>query len=158
MILYCIGLGFTRIMMNPWPKKSAANGGGVVSFNYPECESAVYQVLLDFDHTTYEVIPDPENWYAGNQTKIDAVRAYKASIGLPIKILINYESAPQHLVLKKLELDHGTSRAAMNVAATQCVASPKDLHWCPPWTPNYDPLDPAIGTWNWIANRLGDMI
>jgi len=73
-----------------------------------------------------------------------------------VKVLINYESAPQHEALSCLERENPlSSRAAMNVTATAIENyTAYDLHWSPPFTTAYDPL--KWGTWTWEANRFGD--
>lgn len=149
MIDYLTGtLGFNHIMMNPWPKDS---NGNIVPFQNPELDAGFYSVELSFNRKTFELDnSNPNNWMF-NQNKIAAVRAYRPSI----KILVNYESAPQHEALLQLEKDNpGSSIPAMNITATQCQNSPLDLHWAPPFTQIYDPI--ALGTWPWMANRLGD--
>lgn len=147
LIDYCVSLGFKHIMLNPWPKKK---GGGVVPFQNPELDASIYQVLLKHDRKSHEVLPSPQNWYPGNQVKIDEVRAYRPSI----TVLINYESAPQHEVLAQLEKgDPGSSIAAMAITVEQIKKGTKDLKWSPPFTTIYDPV--ALGTWEWIATQLG---
>lgn len=147
MIDYCVGLGFKHIMLNPWPKQA---GGEVYPFKNPELDSTIYQVLLKHDRKTHKIIDDPQNWFPGNQVKIDAVRKYRPSIN----ILINYESAPQHLVLEQMEKDQPhSSIAAMEITAKMIEQSPKHLHWSPPFTTIYDPV--KLGTWDWMAKRLG---
>jgi len=147
LIDYCVSLGFKHIMMNPWPKKK---GGGVVPFRNPELDASIYQVLLNHDRKTHKVLPGPENWYPGNQVKIDEVRKYRPSI----TVLINYESAPQHRVLAQLEADDpGSSIAAMDITVGHIRSGTKDLKWSPPFTTIYDPVQ--LGTWDWIAGQLG---
>jgi hypothetical protein len=149
MIDYCTAtLGFTRIMLNPWPK---ASSGALVPFTNPELDSSFNNVMLDFNRQTFEVNPNPNDWLV-NQTYVGLIQAYKPSIN----VVVNYESAPQHEALLQLEKDNpGSSIPALNITATQCETSPNNLHWCPPFTQIYDPI--ALGTWPWIANRLGDM-
>ncbi|NYT39511.1 hypothetical protein HZY97_01980 [Sphingomonas sp. R-74633] len=148
LIDYCVGLGFKHIMLNPWPKQA---GGEVYPFKNPELDSTIYQVLLKHDRKTHKLIPDPQNWFPGNQVKIDAVRKYRPSIA----VLINYESAPQHEVLEQMEKDEkGSTIAAMEITARMIEQSKKNLHWSPPFTTIYDPV--KLGTWSWMAKRLGD--
>lgn len=148
MIDYLTGtLGFQHVMMNPWPLDS---NGNVVPFKNPELDSSFNNVMLDFDHhIPYTVHPNPKNWLV-NQTYVGKIQAYRPSI----KIVVNYESQPQHEALYYMEKSKsGSSTAAMNITANQCENSPNHLHWCPPFTHIYDPL--ALGTWPWIAKRLG---
>jgi hypothetical protein len=148
LIDYVVSLGFKHVMLNPWPRQK---GGGVVPFQNPELDATIYQVLLKHDRRTHKVIPNPQNWYPGNQNKIDEVRKYRPSI----QILINYESAPQHRVLAQLEKENpGSSKAAMEITASMIEQGSKSLHWSPPFTSNYDPVQ--LGTWDWMAKRLGD--
>lgn len=151
MIDYCCSLGFTRIMLNPWPKD---NNGNIIPFANPQLDSSFNNVMLDFNRKTYELtVPlNPNNWLV-NQTYAELIQAYRPSCN----IVVNYESAPQHQALLQLEKDNpGSSIPAMNITATQCENSPNNLHWAPPFTEIYDPI--ALGTWPWIANRLGDFM
>lgn len=148
LIDYCVSLGFKHIMLNPWPN---AAGGVAVPFKNPELDATIHQVKLKHNRQTHEIIPDPENWFPGNQNKIDAIRKWRPGIA----VIINYESAPQHQALTKLEQDHpGASKDAMEITASMILKGNKQLHWEPPFTMNYDPV--ALGTWDWEAKRLGD--
>lgn len=148
MIDYCVNTcGFEHIMLNPWPLDS---NGNAVPFTNPELDASFDQVRLDFNHSTYVVNPDPNNWTV-NTTEVAAIQAYRPTIN----IVINYESEPQHQALYHLELNNpGSSIPAMNITATECQNSPQKWHWAPPFTHIYDPL--ALGTWPWIADRLGN--
>ena len=144
---HCVDLGFKHIMMNPWP---TAPGGGAVKFSHPEVDSAYIQVLLNED-SNFNVSPDPENWYPGNQKKIDAIRAILPNAD----ILINYESEPQQAALTKIEQGKkGASTDAMGVTLDQINGQfkGKNLRWAPPFDKAYDPI--ASGTWEWIADKL----
>lgn len=147
---YCVGLGFKHIQLNPWPTTSG--NAVVVPFTNPELDSTFQSVHLAFNHSTYVVdSTDSQNWMV-NQALITKIQSYRPSIN----VLVNYESAPQHQALLLLETtDPGSSIPAMDITATQCETSPNGLRWCPPFTHIYDPL--ALGTWDWMANRLGDM-
>ena len=148
MIDYVVSLGFKHVMLNPWPRQA---GGGVVPFRNPELDATIHQVLLRQDRKARRPVPGAENWYPGNQTRIDEIRQYRPSI----QVLINYESAPQHEVLAQMEQDAPQSSVpAMDVTATHIEQGNRHLHWCPPFTTIYDPV--KLGTWTWIAKRLGD--
>lgn len=150
MIDYCVSAGFKHIMMNPWP----TDGSNTVPLNCSICDAGFYQVLLDYNHTTYEPILNSSNWYPGNQNKISHVRAYQPGI----EILINYESPPQQDVLTTIETNSaGASESAMQITINEIEGqyASEDLHWCPPMTESYDPI--ALGTWKWIAGKLSSM-
>jgi hypothetical protein len=150
MIDYLTGtLGFAHVMLNPWPKNS---NGDIVPFKNPELDASFNNVQLNFDRTPpYAVHPDPTNWLV-NMTEVNRILAYRSTV----KIVVNYESAPQHEALYYMELNNpGSSKPAMNITANQCQDSPGNLFWCPPFTQIYDPID--LGTWTWISNRLGQM-
>ena len=135
MIDYCCSLGFQHIMLNPWPLDS---NGNVIPFPNPQLDSSFNQVN--------------SNTWMVNQTYVGKIQAYRPTCN----ILVNYESPPQHQALYNMEIKNpGSSITTLNIAATQCEDSPNDLHWAPPFTKVYDPT--ALGTWPWIANRLGDM-
>ena len=148
MIDYCVSLGFKHIMLNPWPMSSV---GVPVPFTNPEVDADFEQVTLDYDHQTYVIIPDPTNFYPGNQNNIDGLRAYRPSMNF----VINYESAPQQQVLTDLEqANPGSSIPYMNITATQIELGPPGVYWAVPMTSTYDPI--LLGTWSWEATRLGD--
>jgi hypothetical protein len=149
MIDYLTGtLGFKHIMMNPWPSDST---GDIVQFTNPEIDASFNQVQLDFNHTTYKVIRNPNNWLV-NMIAINKILDYRPTC----KIVVNYESPGQHGALYHMEKNHpGSSKRAMNFTANQCQNDANNLYWAPPFTHIYDPLD--LKTWPWIAKRLGQM-
>jgi hypothetical protein len=141
---YLRSIGFKHIMLNPWP----VSKGAAVPFT--GAESTIIEITLSkFDRKTGQVFPASTNWEA-KERRIAMMRAYDPSV----KILVNYESEPQHRALAWLESRKaGSSKAALDVAAKQCEHN--GWYWCPPWTKIYDPL--ALGTWKWISARLGTM-
>lgn len=140
---YLVSIGFRHIMLNPWP----VDQGAAVPFK--GAESTIIEIALNHNHQTGEVHPAPTNWQA-KERRIAMMRACDPSI----KILVNYESEPQHRALARLEAEQpGSSIAALEVAAAQCEVN--GWYWCPPWTKIYDPL--KLQTWSWMAARLGRM-
>lgn len=140
---YLRSIGFRHIMLNPWP----ADKGAAIPFK--GAESTIIEITLKHNHQTGEVFAAPTNWQA-KERRIAMVRALDPSI----KILVNYESEPQHRALARLETEKpGSSIAALEVAAAQCETS--GWYWCPPWTKIYDPV--KLNTWTWMAARLGRM-
>jgi len=142
---YLQSIGFKHIMINPWPVEK---GGAPVPLTGIE-SNFVEITLHNFDRKTGEVHADPTNWFP-KEDKLNQMRAFDPKI----KILVNYESEPQHRALWWMETHKpGSSTEAMEITAKRCEIN--DWYWCPPWTKIYDPL--ALGTWKWIANRLGQM-
>jgi len=140
---YLHGIGFKHIMINPWP---VSKGGAPVPLTGIE-SNFVEITLHNFDRKTGEVHADPANWMP-KEDKLNQMRAFDPKI----KILVNYESEPQHRALWYIETHNpGSSLAAMEITAKSCEKN--DWYWSPPWTKIYDPL--ALGTWPWIAKRLG---
>lgn len=152
MINYVIGLGYKHVMLNPWPVDM---NNQPIPFTNVELDSTIYQVKLKKVNTPQGYCPDhtadATNWGLPNNNTIVNMMNYRR-----VKVLINYESAPQHEALTCLEReDPLSSRAAMNITATAIENyTAYDLHWTPPFTTAYDPL--KWGTWTWEANRLGD--
>jgi hypothetical protein len=146
MVTYLTGtLGYAHVMLNPWPKDAS---GAALAFAGGAVEASFNQVQCNFDHTSYQLQPDPTNWLV-NLVAVNRILAAKPSCA----ILVNYESAPEHQVLVALErAQSGSSIPALQVTATQCLNSNGTLHWCPPFTKIYDSIQ--LGTWNWIASQL----
>lgn len=147
MVTYLTGtLGYAHVMLNPWPKDKAS--GAALAFADGAVDASFNQVQCAFDHTSYQLLPDPTNWLV-NLVAINRILAAKPSCA----IVVNYESAPEHQVLANLEqAQPGSSIPAMQLTATQCLTSKGALHWCPPFTRIYDPI--KLGTWNWMASQL----
>lgn len=145
-------LHYKHVMLNPWPVDA---NNQPIHFTNPELDSTIYQVRLTKVSTPQGYCPDHSqdatNWGLPNNTEITNMMAYRR-----VKILINYESAPQHEALSCLERQTpNSSKTAMNKTATAIENyTAFDLHWNPPFTTAYDPL--KWGTWTWEANRLGD--
>ena len=153
MINYLTTKGFEHIMMNPWPVD--ANKQPIHFTNDARLDSTIYQVRLAKVSTPQGFCPDHSqdstNWGLPGGTEITNMLAYKR-----VKILINYESAPQHEALTCLERQNpGSSKAALNTTATAIENyTAADLHWNPPFTTAYDPV--GLGTWAYEAGRLND--
>ena len=144
-INYLLNIGFKHIMINPWP---VSKGGKPIPFTGIE-SNFVEITLSNFDRKTGQVFAASTNWQP-KEAKLAQMRAFDPRI----KILVNYESEPQHRALWYIETHKpGSSLEAMEITAKRCELN--DWYWCPPWTKIYDPL--ALGTWPWIAKRLGTM-
>jgi hypothetical protein len=149
MINVLVDMGYEHIMMNPWPV------GGLdktpVQFDKEQyLDSTIYQVSLK---KTSSGLPDPSgdtNFFPPQGTKISDMFAHKPDI----KILINYESAPQHELLTNMERRKTNSSyyEGMQITADKIAQRKDDLHWTPPFTSAYDPLQ--LKTWNLISARL----
>jgi hypothetical protein len=141
MIDFCANtLGFRHIMLNPWPK----NGNDVVEFANPQIDASFNQVFVDWDRNNYVVKENPDNWKV-NMTAVNRIlKAYPQT-----RIVVNYESAPQHELLA--HLSQADQEAAFNITANQCRAS-SNLFWCAPFTQVYDPV--VHGTWAFESNLL----
>lgn len=139
---YLLGIGFKHIMINPWPVEK---GGKIVPFT--GVESNFIEVTLKHNHKTGEIYPNADNF----KPKADKINALLAAHPAT-KIIVNYESEPQHRALARMEKEKpGSSLPAMEITAAICEKN--GWCWAPPWTKIYDPL--ALGTWKWIAKRLG---
>lgn len=131
---YCIGVGFTNIMLNPWPVNS---GGTYMTFDSDQmaCIDSAFQ---NVDPNTWELDP----------TVISTINGLDSSL----QILVNYESpGPQQTIAA---MSHANQLNVFNTTISDIQSFPisDHLHWAPPFTQSYDPLDQ--NTWNFIANTL----
>lgn len=149
MINYCVDLGFTHIMLNPWPKKSDGTAAQFTPLSV--LDSSFNQVQLNYQKSgTYPVTPDPTNWLV-NTTDVNIILAYNPTC----RIVVNYESPGEHWALYYMEQDQkGSTQTAFGITVNQVqeYASSLNLHWAPPFTKIYDPLD--LKTWGGISNKL----
>lgn len=167
MIDYLTGtLEFKHVMLNPWPEDL---NGDIIPFTNPELDASFNEVHYPYPNQITDppsdppgTAPYPPNLEEPDPTNPTEWRVDKASYQpildyrSTVKIIVNYESPPQHQALADLETNiPGSSEWALNVTAKQCENDKKNLYWAPPFTHVYDPLD--LNTWNWIARRLGEM-
>lgn len=148
MINYCANtLGFGHIMLNPWPKNS---NGDIIPFTNPEIDASFNQVYVNWDHVHYKVNPDPDNWKV-NTTEVNNI----LQVSPQCRIVVNYESAPQHELLAHLSV--ADQKNAFTTTETQCKNNENNLnlHWCAPFTQVYDPV--VQGTWDFESNLLNQL-
>lgn len=151
MITYCVDLGYTHIMLNPWPKDPGGSGKAARFTPLSVLDSSFNQVQLNYQKSgQYPVTKDPTNWLV-NTTDVQTILDYNPSC----RIVVNYESPGEHEALYWMEQNQkGSSQDAFATTVSQCkqYASIYNLHWCPPFTKIYDPLD--LNTWGGIVGKL----
>jgi hypothetical protein len=131
----CIQIGFTNIMLNPWPVKN----GNLMTFNSDQMKH-IDSTFQNVNRNTWELNPNP----------------IKKIIGIDpsIPILVNYESPrPQQKIGGMTIKDQ---EAVFKKTLKNLATFPRSdhLHWAPPFTQSYDPLDPGTDTWDFIARKL----
>jgi hypothetical protein len=129
---FCISVGFSKIMLNPWPYASPG-------------------VLADF--TAKQMQVDPETWTINTQNVGNIRQKLPA-----IQVLVNYESpGPQQELSAEEKSNPGSSKDAFKKTLKQItnVSAADGLNWSPPFTQSYDPLQFSPPTWSWIAGQLG---
>jgi len=130
----CINIGFTKIMLNPWPVNSS---GTYMTFDSDQmaCIDSAFQNV------------DPNTWEL-NATNISTINGLDSSL----QILVNYESpGPQQTIAA---MSHANQLNVFNTTLTDLGTFPisDHLHWAPPFTQSYDPIDE--NTWSFIASTL----
>jgi anaerobic selenocysteine-containing dehydrogenase len=130
----CIGIGFTKIMLNPWPVNS---NGTYMTFDSDQiaCIDSAFQNV------------NPSTWEL-NSSAIEIINGLDSAV----QILVNYESpGPQSTIAA---MSHANQLNVFNTTLSDIGTFPisDHLHWAPPFTQSYDPLDE--NTWNFIANTV----
>jgi hypothetical protein len=131
---YCIGIGFTKIMLNPWPVDASNNLATFTSTQLANIDAAFQNV-------------NPNTWEI-NTGMVNKIITADSSI----RILVNYESPGPQQTIAAMTVPN--QEATFQTTLTQLAGLPStdNLHWCPPFTQSYDPV--VEGTWTWIANQL----
>jgi hypothetical protein len=141
-INFCIRVGFTNIMLNPWPYASPGVLADFTAKKMRYIDAAFQQV-------------DPDTWTINTQNVDNIIQKLPS-----IQILVNYESpGPQKELSNEEESNPGSSVDAFKMTLKQItnVSAADHLNWCPPFTQSYDPLQFSPPTWSWIAGQLGQL-
>lgn len=133
-----IGMGFTKIMLNPWPQYGA--GGKYMIINESDIFPYIDACFQNASYQDYTVVkPDIENIVV-------------QAPGTPI--LINYESPGPQGTIAMMSLEDQINTFNTTLNSIQSYPIPYHLHWAPPFTGSYDPLAAGTDTWPFIADKL----
>ena len=132
----CISIGFTNIMLNPWPIDASGN---YMSFNSTQ--------LANIDSAFQSV--NPNTWEI-NPTVVSTINGLDSSM----KILVNYESPGPQSTIAAMTVANQKATFTTTINDLETYPVSDHLHWAPPFTQSYDPLDPGTNTWNFIVTQL----
>lgn len=123
-----IGMGFTKIMLNPWPYDPNTNT--YMPITETNLLNAIDSCFQNADYNTYTVV----------DADIQNILTQTGNPGPSKQILINYESpGPQSTIFAMTFADQiNTFNTTLN--SIQSYPSSDYLHWAPPFTGSYDGL------------------
>lgn len=139
-----IGLGFTNIMLNPWPQmpKGQPNAGMYMPITESDIipyidacfQNASYQDYTIIDADVQNILTQAKNWAQGTP-----------------QILINYESPGPQGTIASMSFQNQVATFNTTENSIKTYPSTDHLHFALPFTGSYDPLKEknAGGTTMW---------
>jgi len=132
----CIGMGFSKIMLNPWPVDA---NGNYMTFTANQ---------MDNIDSTFQNV-NPNTWVI-NSSVVSNILALDPTI----KTLVNYESPGPQQTIAAMTKSQQENVFTTTIDDLATYPSSDHLFWAPPFTKSYNPLDE--GTWTWIAGQLSN--